>query len=179
MTKYVSILRGINVGGHRKILMKDLKALYVKLGFTQVVSYIQSGNVLFESKNTSISEMETKITEAIKKQFGFDVPVLVRKVSEFEDAVTLSPYYSEHCDIESLYFTFLSAKPSQSDIDALNQVDFGDDEFEILDGVVHAKIVPPYHKSKLSNQIIEKKLNCSATTRNWKTVNKLIELGQD
>ena len=178
MIKYVSILRGINVGGHRKILMKDLKELYLELGVLKPLSYIQSGNVIFETNEESTKKIETLITNGIKNKFGFDVPVLVRTVEEFRTVVQQSPYFNDDVDMKSLYFTFLSKVPIETDVKALSDINFGEDTFKIIGKTVHAFINPPYHKSKFSNQIIEKKLNCKATTRNWKTVNKLIELSK-
>ena len=78
MNRYISLLRGINVGGERKILMKDLKMLYEQLGFSNVISYIQSGNVIFETERTNKKEIAQQIKLAIYKTFGFDVPVISR-----------------------------------------------------------------------------------------------------
>lgn len=176
MIKYISILRGINVGGHKKILMADLKELYLQLKFKNPTTYIQSGNVIFECSDSSIENIENKITTEIKNKFGFDVPVIVRSASEFMEVMQVSPFYNNDVDIKSLYITFLSKEPTKDDMKKIEEMDFGKDSFKIIGRALHAFINPPYHKSKLTNQIIEKKLNCSATTRNWKTVNKLIEL---
>ena len=176
MIKYVAFLRGINVGGHRKILMADLKLMFIKMGLTNPITYIQSGNIVFESTLTDVNELEKSITKSIKDTFNFDVPVIIRTASEMKSVVVNSPFFSPDEDIKSFHIVFLSDKPNRNNVDELKQVDFGNDQFKIIGQEVHLFVEVPYHKSKLTNKIIESKLNCSSTTRNWKTVNKLVEM---
>jgi len=178
MNKYIALLRGINVGGHRKILMAELKAMFIKEGFSNPVSYIQSGNVIFESKIANVSELENTISTAIYDQFGFDVPVLIKTSTYFKDVIETDIYKKSDENVKFIYFTFLSKTPSKSDVVAFNQLEFGNDKFKILGQTIHVLFAVPSHKSKLTNKLIENKLNCKATTRNWKTVNKLNILSQ-
>ena len=126
MRKYISILRGINVGGNRKILMADLKALYKKLGFSEIVSYIQSGNVKFETnKKSSQKELGEQIKTAIHQQYGFDVPVLVRTKEELENTIANNPFHEEpDLDTAKLYVSFLADTPTAENLEKLNQLDF-------------------------------------------------------
>lgn len=178
MTPYISILRGINVGGKRKILMADLKALYERIGLTNPLSYIQSGNVLFEvdDKQTPASYAQA-IKDAIAEQYGFDVPVIVRSVEAWNKAIAQSPFtQNPDIDITQLHMVALAEVPDKGLVAAIKERDFGLDVFEVIDDNVYLCINGKFHQSKLSNNLFEKKLNVAATTRNWKTVLKLAEL---
>ncbi|MFK7770565.1 MAG: DUF1697 domain-containing protein [Saprospiraceae bacterium] len=178
MTKYISILRGINVGGKRKILMADLRELYQSLGFENVITYIQSGNVIFESKKKNTNSTFTKkIKEAVFEKYGFDVPVIIRSVEEIKSIVENHPFEKkEGAQVENLCLTFLSEIPSDENLEKINTYDYAPDLFQIIEDNVFLFIQGKYHQSKLTNNFFEKKLKVSATTRNWKTVNKLLEL---
>mgnify|MGYP001397715991 CR=1 FL=1 len=178
MEKYFAILRGINVGGHRKILMKDLKILFKKQGFKNAVSYIQSGNVIFEAKyEKNIPEIENTITSAIKKQFGFDVPVIVRKTKELKMILNSNPFLkNDNHDPEKLAVTFLNKFPDKESVKLVEQFDFSPDKFKIVDNNIFILLAGKYSDSKLTNQFFENKLNLKSTTRNWKTINKLFEI---
>ena len=178
MTKYISILRGINVGGKRKILMADLRELYKSLGFENIVTYIQSGNVIFESKKKNANNTFTKkIKEAIFEKYGFDVPVIIRSVEEIKNILKKNPFLKkEGAQIENLCVTFLSEVPSEENLEKIKTCDYSPDLFQIIEDNTFLFIEGKYHKSKLTNNFFEKKLKVSATTRNWKTVLKLLEL---
>ena len=181
MNRYIAILRGINVGGKRKILMADLRALFEKMPFSAVSTYIQSGNVLFDySGNASIAELETQIKEAIDHTYGYDVPVIVFTASTLETAVAANPFYQESdMDINCLHLTFLQALPEQEQLAAIKNFDYPPDRFDIQGQHVFLYCAGKYHKSKYTNQFFEKKLKVTATTRNWKTVLQLLELAKE
>ncbi|MDM8160931.1 DUF1697 domain-containing protein [Labilibaculum sp. K2S] len=176
--KYISVLRGINVGGKRKILMADLKKLYSELGFTDCISYIQSGNVIFEYQNVSNSILEAKLEDAILEKYGFEVPVIVRTQSEWEQSVLSNPYTDSY-EKESLFITFLNETPKAELSEALSEFNFEPDRFQIIDKDVFIYCLGQYHKTKLSNQFFESKLKVKATTRNWNTALKLLELSAE
>ncbi|PCH67126.1 MAG: hypothetical protein COC06_11805 [Bacteroidales bacterium] len=173
--KYISVLRGINVSSKRKILMADLRKMYAELGFANCISYIQSGNVIFESKNLSNTELGRKIEDAISEKFDFDVPVIVRTYEEWGQSVQSNPYTNSHKK-ESLCLTFLNETPKTELTEAISELNFEPDNFQIIDKDVFIYCSGPYHKTKLSNQFFESKLKVKATTRNWNTVLKLLEL---
>lgn len=108
MAKYISILRGINVGGNRKILMADLKTLFEKIGFWDVQTYIQSGNVIFNAKNVQTNtEIGEVIQLAISERYGFDVPVIIRTAEEMVVSIANNPFWKEkESDINWLHLTF-------------------------------------------------------------------------
>ncbi len=178
MAKYISILRGINVGGNRKILMVDLKNLFLKLGFSNIQTYIQSGNVIFDSdKNESDSELELLIQEAINETFHFDVPVIVKTIDELAESIANNPFWKEkNADIDRLHLTFLKEMPAQEKLMKIVNHVFSPDNFQVVGKDVFVYCSTGYSDSKLTNQFFESKLGTTATTRNWKTVIKLHEL---
>lgn len=178
MTTYISILRGINVSGQKKILMADLRALYEKLGFKEVKSYIQSGNVIFKSQK-ELEEIETskKIEEAIEKKYDFHVPVIIRSLSDMEKIIASNPFLPvESIDSKKLHVTFLGENPAEEKVTEIEQLDFVPDKFAIKDKEVYLHIPDSYGNTKLSNSFFEKKLKVTATTRNWTTINTLCEM---
>ncbi len=179
--KYIALLRGINVGGKRKVLMADLKALFSKLGFSNTISYIQSGNVVFESnKEESNTELETRIEIAIQAHFKLDVPVMVRKASEWEQIISDNPFLNDKSiGIERLHLTLLDGIPKQAQINDLEQIEFDSEQFEVIGQHVFLCYKDKFSsKSKMTNTLFEKKLRCKSTSRNWKTVMKLLDLSQ-
>jgi uncharacterized protein (DUF1697 family) len=180
MTHYISILRGINVGGKRKILMADLKALYEKLGFSEVKTYIQSGNVIFKAQKQEGHQLAQKISEAIEEKYGFEVPVIVRTKEEMERTLSANPFLNqEDTVIENLHLTFLSDLPVEEKLEKIKSIDHSPDQFHIIRKDVFIFCSGKYHQTKLSNTFFEKKLKVNATTRNWKTAKKLLELTID
>jgi len=176
--RYISILRGINVGGNRKILMKDLKVLFEKLGFANVETYIQSGNVIFESDlKLSTADLEQNIQQAITETFGFDVPVIVRTADEWDKSIVNNPFWKEKdADIDRLHLTCLKEIPSPELLEKIKLSQFLPDRYEIIGKDVFIFCAAGYGTSKLVNPFFESKLKVPATTRNWKTVMKLHEM---
>jgi uncharacterized protein (DUF1697 family) len=180
MTIYISILRGINVGGSKKILMKDLEELYVELGFADVRTYIQSGNVLFRSaKDIPDKEIAGLIKQAISRKFGFDVPVIIRSLDEMEKAIQDNPFVKDKTiEGNKLHVTFLSDPPDTSAIAPVSKLEFAPDKFIISGREIYLHCPFSYGETKLSNSFFESKLKVTATTRNWNTINKLIEMAR-
>ncbi len=178
MNKKVAILRGINVGGNRKILMADLKLLFEELGFSNIITYIQSGNVLFNS-NTENELLADQIEQAITANFGFDVPVIVRSAIELKKAIDTNPFYDADADVNKLHLSFLKEKPTAENLQHTVSYNYEPDKFVIDGKEVFIFCENKYHESKLTNLFFEKKLKVGATTRNWKTVLKLMVLAQN
>jgi len=175
MQQYIALLRGINVGGHQKIPMATLRQLLGGLGYKDVKSYIQSGNIIFQSdkKQTEI-QIADIISTGILEEFGFEVPVLVKTAEDFKEAEKANPFSTE--PIETLHLTFLSEIPKLEDIAILEHSSFAPDRFIIQEATAYLNIPGKYHKTKISNAFFEKKLNVTATTRNYKTILKIISL---
>jgi uncharacterized protein (DUF1697 family) len=180
MKTCISILRGINVGAQKKILMVDLKALYESLKFKDVITYIQSGNVIFKTSETVSDEaLSQKIEKAIAKKYGFEVPVIVRSVAEIDKVLGSNPFLKDKKkDVTKMHVTFLSEAPGKAELEAIKKFDYAPDEFVIAGKDVYLYTPGGYGETKLSNKFFETKLKVTATTRNWNTVNKLKELSE-
>ncbi|MCK5672410.1 MAG: DUF1697 domain-containing protein [Spirochaetales bacterium] len=174
MNTYISILRGINVSGKNIIKMADLKQLYETLGFMEVQTYIQSGNVIFRTKEQNIITIEKTIKEHIITHFGYDIPVLVIKSEKLKKIVETLPFTD--IDTTKLHVTFLSNKCINPPLDQIIEKKASSELVHFTEEAVYIFCPDGYGKTKLSNNFLEKKLKVSATTRNWKTVNKLLEL---
>lgn len=175
MHTYIAFLRGINVSGQKLIKMEVLRAILMELPIQNCNTYIQSGNIIFKSLLTNTSELENLITNAIEKHFGFQVPVLILTLQELQKSSQQNPFQKLE-DPTQPYVTFLSDIPEITSIKAFKAIDFKEDRFFITDKTMYIIYANPGGNSKLTNAIIERKLKVRATTRNWKTVNKLIEL---
>jgi uncharacterized protein (DUF1697 family) len=178
MPVYISILRGINVSGARKIAMADLKALYENLHLKQVTTYIQSGNVIFSTdKKIAASTLINQIETAIQKKYNFEVPVIIRTAEEMENIIAQNPFLKEkNINIEKLHVTFLGDQPAEENTHRLKTIDFPPDRFIMKGKEIYIYCPDSYGNTKLSNNFFENRLKVSATTRNWKSVNKLVEL---
>jgi uncharacterized protein (DUF1697 family) len=193
MKTYISLLRGINVGGENRIGMPELKRLCESIGLRDVVTYIQSGNVVFSCDEKDPAKIAILIETGIKQSFESDVRVILREKDSLERILTNNPYINHRkTDHETLYVTFLSEAPTITainkanaarDVDGSDYENYSnsspeDDEFIIYGTEVYLYCLNGYGKTKFSNTFFEKKLSVSATTRNWKTVNALYELAK-
>ena len=178
METYISLLRGINVSGKKKIIMVELKAMYNELGFENVITYIQSGNVLFKSKNTNKKQLSQTIKKAIQSTFGFDVTVLVLSAEELIAMELGNPYRNSGVEQKFLGLTFLEETPDQEKVEALKQLEFPGEEFEIIGRVIYLSCPNGFGRSKFNNSLFESKLKVRATNRNLRSTRKLIELAE-
>lgn len=174
MPTYISMLRGINVGGQKKVPMVELSKLYDSLGFNHVKTYIQSGNVIFDSPSTDILELSAKIQQTIKNSFDFDVPLFIRTIEEFTALIQNNPFANK--DLTKLHVTFLSGFPTSQPIQEINAVKDELEEFLICGKEIYLFCPNGYGQTKLTNSFFEKKLKVLATTRNWNSVNKLLSM---
>lgn len=177
MKTYIALLRGINVGGHRKIKMTDLKIMLNEIGFKEVVTYIQSGNVVFNSSEIVSNLLAEKIKDKIAETFGFEVPVLVKKHEELKSIFDKNSF-TEIDDIQNkkVYFTLLKETPLPDLAAAFCKETFHGEQFELDGDCVYLNYSFGAGKAKLTNNQIESKLQVSATSRNYRTVVKLLEL---
>jgi uncharacterized protein (DUF1697 family) len=170
---YVAMLRGINVSGRNKIKMSDLHALFEGLGHTSVTTYIQSGNVVFTS-SAKATGLATSIEQRIVRDFGFDVPVVLRTKSELAKVIAGNPFAK--MDLAKVHVTFLSQKPAAALVRALDGHTSPPDEFRVVGREVYLHCPAGYGNTKLNNTFWERKLKVGATTRNWNTVSNLLDL---
>lgn len=180
MKTYVSILRGINVSGKNLIKMDALKKTYESLGFIDVKNYVQSGNIIFSADETETGLLEEKLSSAIKKDFGFEVPVIVMSKADLEKIIEENPFVRDsEKDPGALYVTFLADSLADFDREGIEEKIQGDEEIHFGSRAVYLYCPHGYGKTKLNNTFLERKLKQKATTRNWKTTNKLLELAAE
>lgn len=180
MKTYISLLRGINVSGHKLIKMDALQKMYTDLQFKNSKTYIQSGNVVFQYRPTPTKTLEETIAKQIQKTFGFDVPVMVKELSELTTIANNNPFIVKRQeDIQWLHITLLSNEAEQTHIDKIKDLTFGADEYIIVKNAVYVFCPNGYGNTKLNNNFFENKLKVQATTRNWKTIVKLLSMGEE
>ena len=174
MTKYVVLLRGINVGGHKKVPMAELRELLTKSGFENVRTYIQSGNIILKSKDKSRRNLEKIIQKSIFDHFGFEVPLIVKTRAELNSIFEACPFSQEKK--ENSYFIMLSDIPKSDVLNEVSNITFKNEEFVIIKDCLYFYSSAGYGKSKFNMNSFEKKLNVRATARNYKTMVKLIAM---
>ena len=180
MPSYVAMLRGINVSGAKPVKMEQLRAMFEALGFTQVRSYVQSGNVVFEAKERAAAPLGGKIGARIRRDFGYDVPVMVLGADALARVVDANPFVGgEGIDPAKLHVTFLAAAPPAAGLQKMSAVASGRDEFRRLGTSIYLVCPDGYGNSKLTNNVFERALGVGATTRNWKTVTTLAAMAAE
>ena len=173
----VTLLRGINVGGKNKVAMDHLTELFELLGFREVRSYLQSGNVLCETSKLSNATLQRKIERGLENELDLDIAVLCRTGREMELVVKNNPYLKKkNVDASDLHVTFLKTPIPEDDAERLNNGRFGKDSCHVDGATVYLHCPGGYGRTKLSNKFFESEFDTPATTRNWKTVSKLLEM---
>ena len=181
MKTYIALLRGINVSGKNIIKMTELKQLFLNEGFKNVTTYIQSGNVVFNTTENSKIKLEQLISIAIKNQFGYNINLLILTNKELETVFNNNPFIVKNTeiDITKLGVSLLNTAPDLSKISEIEAlVVDNDDKFILPEKRIYLLFPNGPAKTKLTNNLFEKKLKTVATTRNWKTITKLIELSR-
>lgn len=179
MLTYIALLRGINVSGQKKIKMAELRTQLENLGLLSVQTYIQSGNVVFQSPVSSPNALAKKIIAMILKEYGWEVPVLVLETKHIQAAVGGYPWQEKEDRVpKDIYLTFLEEAPTAEQVKHLASFEFQGEEY-VLDGkVLYFFCAKGYGRAKMNNNFFEKKLQVKATTRNWRTTHKLLEMAQ-
>jgi uncharacterized protein (DUF1697 family) len=170
---WIALLRGINVVGRRKLLMKDLAAIFESGGFRSVRTYIQSGNVVFQSGRGSARSLATQIGALIRERTGFEPQVMVLSVRELAAAVEGNPFPEAHRDHRALHLFFLSAHPPRPDLESLTRLKRGREGFA-LEGKVFYLYTPHGFPQSALHDKVERFLGVHATGRNWRTANELL-----
>src|SRR6266446_3789495 len=174
---YITLLRGINVSGHKIIKMEPLRKSFEALGLGDVQTYVQSGNVVFKAPKQSSEVLSNKIREKIARDFGFSVSVIIRSSEEVRRAIENNSFLKQRgIDSSKLHVTFLSKAPGKAGLRVLEKLTAKPDQFRYSDREVYLYCPDGYGRTKLSNNALEKVLGVTATTRNWNTVNKLYEM---
>lgn len=175
--RYVALLRGINVGGNRILPMKDLKALFEKLGYTEVSTYIQSGNVVFGASAALAKGIASAVDKAIQAKFGFSVPIVVRSAAEMEAIAKGNPYLKS-APAESLHVAFLAQRPTAALAKALTNPGVDGEKFELKGSEIYLMFPKGLAKTKVTNAYFDSKLQTISTVRNWRTTLALLEMAK-
>ncbi len=176
MNTYISLLRGINVSGQKKIKMAELKELYESLGFKDVQTYIQSGNVIFKDKKIDQDKIIKRIENKIGQQYGYRVTVIMRTPDEMNSIIKNNPFPDFAAETKMLYVTFLAEEIDPSKISGLEKYKAKDDKYVLIGKNFYFYCPGGYGKTKLSNNTIERVFSAPATTRNWNSVLTLKDL---
>ncbi|TGA98296.1 DUF1697 domain-containing protein [Sporolactobacillus shoreae] len=183
MTIYIALLRGINVGGKNKIKMADLRESLTEVGLTQVRTYIQSGNVLFQSSETE-PRLNDLIGNKMEQDFGFPVSVILRTAEELRKIIISCPFSEDEIKAaeatsvgESLYVSLMSREPIPEKVEFFKARDQGGDKYKMVGRDLYLLYHHSIRNAKLSANI--QKLAVPSTVRNWKTLNKLHQLAEE
>jgi uncharacterized protein (DUF1697 family) len=179
MPTYISLLRGINVSGQNKIKMDRLKEMYENLHFTNIITYIQSGNVIFQCKKTDPDDLAIEISTCIKSTFGMEIPVMVFEKNELKEIVFKNPFLTdEKKEISYQHVTFLARMPDKFSKESFVQYKSPVEEMAHFDRAIYLYCPNGYGKTKLTNSLFESKLNVGATTRNLRTTTELLNIAE-
>lgn len=177
---YAAFLRGINVGGHRKLPMAELRAAMEGLGFSQVATYVASGNVVFVAEDDDQARVRSAIETAIAKNWGYqDVPVALRTHRELAAAYEASPHLDSGVEPNWRFIALLSEPPAASALKDLDGNALAPDVFTVDGAHAHVLLPNGAAKSKLTTNYLEKHLGVTATLRNHKTIAKVIDLAAE
>jgi uncharacterized protein (DUF1697 family) len=173
MNRYIALLKGINVGGQKKVPMADLRNLLTTAGFQNVQTYIQSGNVIFHSSKNA-SELEAKIQNVISAQFGFDVSVIVKTNDELQRIFDNTPFSKEKK--EKSYFILLNKIPEPNLVEGVERITYENEEIVIKKDCLYFYCPTGYGQAKFNMNTYERKLKIVGTARNYNTMVKLLSL---
>jgi uncharacterized protein (DUF1697 family) len=172
----LALLRGVNVGGKNKLPMSELAALFEEAGCSNVRTLIQSGNVVFTAGAAVSKKLAAVIEKKIEDRFGFRTPVVLRTAEELRAAIANNPFHSPSADGDALHVMFLADVPGAAQIAALDPNRSPGDRFAVHRREVYLHLPNGVARTKLSNAWFDAKLQTVSTIRNWRTVQKLLEM---
>jgi uncharacterized protein (DUF1697 family) len=176
MTNYVALLGAINVGGRNKISMSDLRDIVSGLGHTDVSTFIQSGNVIFSSPQRSAGKIESAIEDAITTASGLEVTVFVRTVDHLRQTIDDNPFARRQLDPKHLVVVFLKSPTTKKSVDVSK---YGPEEVVVSERELYIHYPNGQGRSKLTSAVLARVVGTPGTARNWNTVGKLLELGEN
>ncbi|WNM30999.1 DUF1697 domain-containing protein [Streptomyces sp. Li-HN-5-11] len=178
MTTYAALLRGINVGGSKKVPMAELRALMGGLGHDGVRTYLQSGQAVFTAGHGDEESLAAELAQAIEKRFGFPVDVIVRDHAYLRAVAEACPFPAAELEARQLHLTYYSAPADEARFADIDQAAFLPEEFRLGDRALYLYAPDGLGRSKLAEQLSRRRLakGVIATSRNWNTVVKLVEM---
>lgn len=175
--KYVALMRGINVGGKNRLPMAELRAVFEEVGCTNVQTYIQSGNVLFEA-GAGARQLPGTVAQIIESRFGYRVPVVLREAAALSALADNNPFLTPGQDTKKLHLMFLADEPDRERAAALDPNRYAPDAFHLRGKEVYLYFPNGTARSKLNTAYFDRALATVGTVRNWNTLNRLIELAR-
>jgi uncharacterized protein (DUF1697 family) len=178
MNTFVALLRGINVGGKKMVPMPALRSLFSALGHADVVTYIQSGNVVFRTPGRKEKEIAVALEQEIAATFGISVTVLLRTPAELEAIAENNPFLEGKADISKLHVVFLAEPPAPKAATKLDPERSPPDEFRLRGREIYLHLPNGMGRSKLTIDYFERRLGVAASARNWNTLLRLLALAR-
>ncbi len=176
MARYVALLRGINLGPHRRIAMQDLRALLADLGYTDVATLLQSGNAVFTSTRRQVDKVTAEVEQAITERLGLPVRCVLRTAAELAAVVEANPFPQHAAQGAKLMVSFLAGRVDRARFAAVEQDRFAPDEFVAAEREVYLWLPNGMSGSRIPVDFWDKQLRLLSTTRNWNTVTKLLAM---
>lgn len=174
--RYIALLRGINVGGNTMVKMAELKSSFGSLGFENVATYINSGNIAFDTRKTDADKLAGRIEAAIEKNFGKSIPVIIREQNAIARIMDANPFAGEFESHKEMHVLFLTEKmPKDKEMQLLDAAPEGE-RFAANGREIYCHLPKGVADSLLGKSFIEKKLKLAVTGRNWRTVERLRDL---
>lgn len=173
---HLALLRGINVGGKNKLPMNALVEIFLESGCTDVKSYIQSGNVIFTASKSASARVADQVTAKITERFGYRTPVILRTVDQLREVTLHNPFLDAGTAPDTLYVMFLAGVPASRMVQKLDPERSPLDAFYVRGQEVYLHLPAGVANSKLTNAYFDSKLSTTSTSRNWRTVTRLLEL---
>lgn len=173
---WVALLRGVNVGGKNRLPMRDLAAAFTRAGCSEVLTYIQSGNVVFRAGASLAGRVPSVAARAVETGFGFRPAVLLRSAAELRSVARSNPFLRSGADPDALHVAFLSGRPEPAAVASLDPNRSPPDAFAVRGREVYLHCPRGFGRSKLGNDWLESKLGTASTIRNWRTVLALVDL---
>ena len=174
----IALLRGINIGSRQRVSMPELRALLEELGYGDVRTLVQSGNVVFTSR-AAPATLERKLEKEIEKHLGVDPKVVVRTRDELAAVIEANPFPDTANAPKNLHVTFLAGEPDADAVARLEAADFGGDRLAFRGREIYIAYKDGMGRSELAKQLGRAKLGVTATDRNWNTVTKLLEMADE
>ncbi len=178
MKTYIALFRGINMGGHNLLAMKELVKLLEKLGFRNVKTYIQSGNAVFQSRGRNASRLANRISAEIRKSHGFASHILLMEPEEMERIIASNPFPEAESDPKSLHILFLASVPERPDLKALENIRTQSERFGLKDNIFYLHAPDGVGRSKLAANA-ERLLGVPVTGRNWRSAREIMAMAKE
>lgn len=174
MPTFIALLRGINMGGHKKVAMSDLRALVEEIGFSDAQTLLQSGNLVFSGPSKPTATLEAQLEAVLLKRLTLKTAVLIRSAAEWKKVIASNPFADEaKRDPSHLALMLLKNKPSVAAVAALKKAIIGREYFEADGRALYAYFPDGFGTTKFTTALIDRTLSTTATARNWNTVVKI------